>query len=459
MTRQIAKIAKQTSNVQYHITSLKPIRPANKPEGWETTALFEFENGDKDEFFQFDQHAQIYQFMAPLLTKEACLKCHAKQGYKLGDIRGGISVTIPAKAYIDAIKKSKNGLLAIHLVALVLGVGLFCSLTRYRNIQEQKIQKKNKELEHEILERKQIEESLKESEEKFHFLSKVAFEGIIISEKGKILETNETFCELTGYQPSELFNTAVTDLVAPEERENVKSKILENYQLPYVTKGLKKDGLAYPAEVHGKMFSYKNRQVRVTSVRDLTEQKKTQEERKKLLSQLQEAQKIAQLGHWELNLKSNTLYWSDEIYRIFDLNPQKFKPSYKAFIDLVHPDDRDSVNKAFTESVKNKEPYDIKHRIVLHNGDMKWVHERGTTEYNGDDKPKRSIGTVHNITEIQTLRGIVPICSFCKKIRNDEGYYEAVESYVSRHSDADFSHTFCPECGEKHYPEVYGKKE
>lgn len=59
------------------------------------------------------------------------------------------------------------------------------------------------------------------------------------------------------------------------------------------------------------------------------------------------------------------------------------------------------------------------------------------------------------LSEVKTLRGIIPICSFCKKIRNDEGYYEQVEAYISRHSEAAFSHTFCPDCGAEHYPEFF----
>ncbi len=56
------------------------------------------------------------------------------------------------------------------------------------------------------------------------------------------------------------------------------------------------------------------------------------------------------------------------------------------------------------------------------------------------------------LQEIKTLRGILPICSFCKKIRNDEGYYEQIEGYIHKHSDVDFSHTVCPDCLQKHYP-------
>ncbi len=61
-------------------------------------------------------------------------------------------------------------------------------------------------------------------------------------------------------------------------------------------------------------------------------------------------------------------------------------------------------------------------------------------------------------TEIKTLRGIIPICSFCKKIRNDKGYWDQVEVYVKGHTHADFSHSFCPECAKKHYPEYFENK-
>lgn len=59
------------------------------------------------------------------------------------------------------------------------------------------------------------------------------------------------------------------------------------------------------------------------------------------------------------------------------------------------------------------------------------------------------------LDEIKILRGILPICSFCKNIRNDEGYYEQIDEYIHKHSGVDFSHTICPTCMKKHYPEVY----
>ncbi|MBF0203562.1 MAG: DUF3365 domain-containing protein [Desulfamplus sp.] len=97
MTRQIAEIASRNEyGIQFHITSLKPIRPENKPLEWEKKWLESFESDAKEQgdFFS-DDSKDGFRYMAPLIVEESCLKCHAKQGYKKGDVRGGISVTLP----------------------------------------------------------------------------------------------------------------------------------------------------------------------------------------------------------------------------------------------------------------------------------------------------------------------------------------------------------------------------
>jgi hypothetical protein len=63
------------------------------------------------------------------------------------------------------------------------------------------------------------------------------------------------------------------------------------------------------------------------------------------------------------------------------------------------------------------------------------------------------------LDHIKTLQGIIPICSFCKKIRDDQGYWSQVEAYLSLHSDAQFSHGFCPECMGRHFPEIEKKSD
>jgi len=98
MTRQIGEIAAQKNSIWFHITSAKPIRPENAPDTWELVALKSFSAGPQEysEFVDSDNGEKLFRYMAPLRTERPCLKCHAKQGYKVGDLRGGISVTFKA---------------------------------------------------------------------------------------------------------------------------------------------------------------------------------------------------------------------------------------------------------------------------------------------------------------------------------------------------------------------------
>lgn len=98
MTRMIAEIAKQHGNINFHITSLKPIRPENAAALWERNALILFEENNQEEYYKYNSSSQVFYYMAPLITEESCLKCHEKQGYQVGDIRGGISVSFPTRA-------------------------------------------------------------------------------------------------------------------------------------------------------------------------------------------------------------------------------------------------------------------------------------------------------------------------------------------------------------------------
>jgi len=123
MTREIAEIAETRGQIQFHITSLKPIRPENRPTPREQKALIDFENGVQEIGVMIPGEAdRTYFYMAPLKTERACLKCHARQGYKEGDIRGGISVTLPFIAEIP-IPAMGLGHLVIGLVG-ILGIML-----------------------------------------------------------------------------------------------------------------------------------------------------------------------------------------------------------------------------------------------------------------------------------------------------------------------------------------------
>jgi hypothetical protein len=139
MTRQIGEIALKKNLTWFHITSSKPIRPQNAPETWELQALNLFASGENEysEFTESGSGSKLFRYMAPLWVERPCLKCHAKQGYKENDLRGGISVTIQADPIINLLNRE---IFNISLVFVVIwGLGLLgISVASYRLTKEEK---------------------------------------------------------------------------------------------------------------------------------------------------------------------------------------------------------------------------------------------------------------------------------------------------------------------------------
>jgi len=114
---------------------------------------------------------------------------------------------------------------------------------------------------------------------------------------------------------------------------------------------------------------------------------------------LREVQDIAGLGFWELDLKENRLYWNDEVYRIFGLEPQEFEATYEGFLRHVHPEDRERLSEEYQRSVEERRSYILVHRIIQKDGTVRYVEERCKHTYDSEGEPVKSIGTVYDITD------------------------------------------------------------
>ncbi|MDQ2087059.1 PAS domain S-box protein [Herbivorax sp. ANBcel31] len=136
---------------------------------------------------------------------------------------------------------------------------------------------------------------------------------------------------------------------------------------------------------------------------DITERKRAEEKLLKSESSLKEAQKIAKLGRWEYLHKKNELIWSDTIYDIFEINKSEFGASYEAFLNTIHPDDREKVARDFSNSIKNKKPYKTEHRLLMKDGRIKWLKEKCETVFNKEGLPVNSVGIVQDITEMKNI--------------------------------------------------------
>ncbi len=124
MTRLISELANDVEGATFHITSLKPIRPGNEADAWEKKALSEFEKGVREVFAVVPSpngQESALRYMAPLKVTPPCLGCHAKQGYRDGDVRGGISVTLPFSPVAAALEGARKQSTVNHLAIFLLG--------------------------------------------------------------------------------------------------------------------------------------------------------------------------------------------------------------------------------------------------------------------------------------------------------------------------------------------------
>lgn len=236
------------------------------------------------------------------------------------------------------------------------------------------------------------------------------------------LETDEVYFSkqwkaMLGYANDEIENTLEEwdKRVHPDDKqaayEDIEKHLKGETEIYENEHRLKcKDGTYKWIYDRGKIISYSptGKPLRFIGTHtDITDKKKQQQKIRKNEERLMEAQKTAHIGHWELDIVNNILYWSDEVYRIFDLEPQEFKATYEAFLDNIHPDDRQMVAGAYENSLKTQKEYNITHRLLLKNGKIKYVNERCNTAFSEDGKPLFSIGTVADITELAEKERII----------------------------------------------------
>lgn len=132
---------------------------------------------------------------------------------------------------------------------------------------------------------------------------------------------------------------------------------------------------------------------------DISEQKKNQQALYKNQTRLNKAQQVAKMGSWELEHQTDRLEWSDEVFRIFEFAPQSFEPSFDRFMQMIHPEDRAKVSKAYQKSIQDKTQYHIDHRLKMPDGRIKWVREMAENEFDQQGELVKSHGTVQDITE------------------------------------------------------------
>jgi len=316
---------------------------------------------------------------------------------------------------------------------------------------------------------KKANSKLTDSNNRFESLSDTAFEGVIIMDNGIIAEVNEQASKMFGYLGEELIGQEGINFITAEKRDLAKFNLSSEFEKKYEVAGLRKDQSTFPIELHGKMFLYHGRQVRIVSIRDLTEQKKSEQaliERKTL---------------YEFLFEKNTsamLIVDPETMQIVDVNDAAcsfYGYTKEKLISMVISDINTLPKEELLQELEKaksekRNSFQFQHRLAdasiadveVFSGPLQFegrslfcsivldVTERKIAEA---EREKLILDLQNASNEISTLRGILPICSHCKNIRNDKGSWDRIELYIHQHSDIELSHGICPDCVEKLYPE------
>ena len=517
------RMAENGAKVRMHIASLKPINPINKADQWEQDALKAFEKGviEKASVDVMEDGKSYFRYMKPMVTDNYCLKCHARYGDKIGDIRGGVSISLPIDDVIAAEKIERGSLIAGHGLIWALGLmGLFLGGRKQRrtllkveeseaevtlltnsiahaiygvdldgrctfandaciemlgyNHQSELLGKDMHALmrhsygdgtpcakeECKILKALHNQESVHVDHEMFgrkdgslfpatYWAYPVTLEGevkgavitlIDISEQLKVKDelkhSQLLLSSIVEHIPVmvflkdakdlrfELFNKAGENLLNYERKDLIGKNDYDIFPKDQAEAFTRNDRLVLDSH---KLLEITEEQITVSdgsnrwlhtfkiglydennkpthllgASLDITDRKQAEDHLRDSESKLAEAQRMAHLGHWEHDLATGKISWSDEVYNIYEIKHEDFSGDYDAFLGLIHPDDVEIVKSAYKASLTNATPLQSEHRLLMKDGRIKYLVQRYESVFDHVHRPIISKGTVQDVTMLK----------------------------------------------------------
>ena len=260
-----------------------------------------------------------------------------------------------------------------------------------------------------INERKRVEEALQESEEKHRGLIEGLDEAIyhMSLPDGKYAYMSPAARKVFGYSAEEFMENPLfmRKVIHPGFAEYFKEQwadlIVGKVPPAYKYKILDPEGNErWIVQSNTGIFDDGGNIIAIEGLcRDITKGVQAEKELRESEELYKEAQRVAHIGHWELNPEIGTPVWSDEIFRIFGLIPQEGEPSFTDHETHLHPDDWPLLNKAVTLASAEGTPFDIIFRIVRPDGEIRWMHSIGTTSKDEKDRVLKLFGTAQDITD------------------------------------------------------------
>ncbi len=300
--------------------------------------------------------------------------------------------------------------------------------------------------------------------------------------EGRVLSWNSGAERLFGYVAAEMIGRSMTVLLPPD-RIDEEAEILRRVRAgervePFETVRLRKDGReVYVSVTASPVRDGEGRVIGVSKIgRDVTQRKLTEQALRESERRLALALEGSNDGFWNLDLAGRRHTFSDRVFDMIGEPQQGPMSSARFWWERVHPDDERDVRRAIHDHIRgDTERIYVEYRLRARGGGWRWVRAAGkVVERDASGRATRLAGTLRDVTQrreaedrlrtalaenealvlqlrealqkVRTLSGLIPVCAWCRRIRNDAGYWKKIEDYVAEHTDAIFTHGMCPEC-------------
>jgi PAS domain S-box-containing protein len=264
-------------------------------------------------------------------------------------------------------------------------------------------------LAHDVTERNFAEQALWASEAQMRGILDTALDAIVlIDSRGLILSWNPRAEALFGWTRQEAVGRRLADLIVPERYREAHTRGLARYlatgegpmlNRPVELSALRRDGSEFPAALRVSALREVDRVVFCGFVEDITERKQAQDQVARAQRQLAAAQRITHIGSWQWEVGSDQVVWSDELYRIYGLEPQQEPITYAGFLSRVHPDDRERTQANVHAAVAQGGPFAFDERILRPDGSVRVLRSQGEALLDAEGRVTGLLGTCLDVTD------------------------------------------------------------
>ncbi|MGI9069253.1 MAG: PAS domain S-box protein [Pyrinomonadaceae bacterium] len=256
------------------------------------------------------------------------------------------------------------------------------------------------------LERKRVEEALRESEGKLALLiQRTPLGAIEMNPKGEIVEWNPAAETIFGYRRDEVIGRSIFEVIVPESASEHLDQVWQELISQKggwrnTNENLTKDGRTIICDWHNTSLESEGRVIGVGSlVQDVTEQRKIATELKERELELIEAQHMALVGNWEWDIARDIISWSAALYGIYGIQPEDLVPSYEGYLSLVHPDDRKRISGEIAKALQDRQNSTYDQRIIQPDKSVRHHHVNLKVILGDDGQPLKLVGTSQDITD------------------------------------------------------------